>query len=134
MVLAGVRPEERADWVAAGIEPSAFEPLGASGDSQLKAINRVIESARKVTAKGGHSAVIIDAVDDLGGDDVRTVIGAARNVPGAGSLTIIVAAKGPIGGETTLIRLSQMHSPRERGKPSVDKADSATMRSDLLGA
>ena len=134
VVLAGVRPEERADWVAAGIEPSAFEPLGASGDSQLKAINRVIESARKVTAKGGHSAVIIDAVDDLGGDDVRTVIGAARNVPGAGSLTIIVAAKGPIGGETTLIRLSQMHSPRERGKPSVDKADSATMRSDLLGA
>ena len=65
VVLAGARPEERAEWVAAGIAPAAVETLTASADSQAKAIDRAIESARKVTTKGGHSAVVIDSIDDL---------------------------------------------------------------------
>ncbi len=86
VVLAGARPEERAEWVAAGIAPAAVETLTASADSQAKAIDRAIESARKVTTKGGHSAVVIDSIDDLDAHAARKVLGAARNVPGAGSL------------------------------------------------
>ena len=131
VVLAGARPEERAEWVAAGIEPAAFETLTASADSQAKAIERAIESARKVTAKGGHSAVVIDSIDDLGAHAARKVLGAARNVPGAGSLTVIAASRAPVGGETTLIFLASQDGGKI-GDPAVDKAKSKTLRSNLL--
>ena len=131
VVLAGARPEERAEWVAAGIEPAAVETLTASADSQAKAIDRTIESARKVTAKGGHSAVVIDSIDDLDAHAARKVLGAARNVPGAGSLTVIAASREPVGGETTLIFLVSQDGGRI-GDPAVDKAKSKTLRSNLL--
>ncbi len=131
VVLAGARPEERAEWVAAGIEPAAFETLTASADSQAKAIDRTIESARKVTAKGGHSAVVIDSIDDLDAHAARKVLGAARNVPGAGSLTVIAASREPFGGETTLIYLASQDGGKI-GDPAVDKAKSKTLRSNLL--
>ena len=131
VVLAGARPEERAEWVAAGIEPAAFETLTASADSQAKAIDRTIESARKVTAKGGHSAVVIDSIDDLDAHAARKVLGAARNVPGAGSLTVIAASREPVGGETTLIFLVSQDGGKI-GDPAVDKSMSKTLRSNLL--
>ena len=131
VVLAGARPEERTEWVAAGIEPAAFETLTASADSQAKAIDRTIESARKVTAKGGHSAVVIDSIDDLDAHAARKVLGAARNVPGAGSLTVIAASREPFGGETTLIYLASQDGGKI-GDPAVDKAKSKTLRSNLL--
>ena len=131
VVLAGARPEERAEWVAAGIEPAAVETLTASADSQAKAIDRTIESARKVTAKGGHSAVVIDSIDDLDAHAARKVLGAARNVPGAGSLTVIAASREPFGGETTLIYLASQDGGKI-GDPAVDKAKSKTLRSNLL--
>ena len=131
VVLAGARPEERAEWVAAGISPAAVETLTASADSQAKAIDRAIESARKVTAKGGHSAVVIDSIDDLDAHAARKVLGAARNVPGAGSLTVIAASREPFGGETTLIFLVSQDGGKI-GDPAVDKAKSKTLRSNLL--
>ncbi len=133
VVLAGVRPEERPEWVAAGIEPAAVEPLTASGDSQAKAIGRAIESARKVTTKGGHSAVVVDSLDDLDSDAARKVIGVARSVAGAGSLTVITASREPVGGETTLIYLVAQDGGKV-GDPSVDRAKSKTLRSNLLSA
>ena len=131
VVLAGARPEERAEWVAAGISPAAVETLTASADSQAKAIDRAIESARKVTAKGGHSAVVIDSIDDLDAHAARKVLGAARKVPGAGSLTVIAASREPFGGETTLIYLASQDGGKI-GDPAVDKAKSKTLRSNLL--
>jgi transcription termination factor Rho len=133
VVLAGVRPEERAEWVAAGVEPAAVETLTASADSQAKAIDRAIDAARKVTAKGGHSAVIIDSLDDLDAGSARKALGAARSVPGAGSLTVIAASRAPIGGETTLIYLVSQDGGKI-GDPAVDKAKSKTLRSNLLSA
>lgn len=133
VVLAGVRPEERAEWVSAGIDPGAVETLTSSADSQAKAIDRAIDAARKLTAKGGHSAVVIDSLDDLDLHAARKVLGAARSVPGAGSLTVIAASREPVGGETTLIYLV----PQDGGKigdPAVDKARSKTLRSNLLSA
>jgi len=133
VVLAGARPEERAEWVAAGIELTAVETLTASADSQVKAIDRAIESARNVTAKGGHSAVIIDSLDDLDSQAARKALGAARSVPGAGSLTVIAASGALVGGETTLIYLASQDGGKV-GDPVVDKARSKTLRSNLLGA
>ncbi len=133
VVLAGARPEERAEWVAAGIELTAVETLTASADSQAKAIDRAIESARNVTAKGGHSAVIIDSLDDLDSQAARKALGAARSVPGAGSLTVIAASGALVGGETTLIYLASQDGGKV-GDPVVDKARSKTLRSNLLGA
>jgi transcription termination factor Rho len=133
VVLAGVRPEERAEWVAAGVEPAAVETLTASADSQAKAIDRAIDAARKVTAKGGHSAVVVDSLDDLDSQTARKALGAARNVPGAGSLTVIAASREPVGGETTLIYLLSQDGGKI-GDPAVDKAKSKTLRSNLLSA
>ena len=133
VVLAGVRPEERAEWVAAGVEPAAVETLTASADSQGKAIDRAIDAARKVTAKGGHSAVVVDSLDDLDSQTARKALGAARNVPGAGSLTVIAASREPVGGETTLIYLLSQDGGKI-GDPAVDKAKSKTLRSNLLSA
>jgi len=133
VVLAGARPEERAEWGAAGIELTAVETLTASADSQAKAIDRAIESARNVTAKGGHSAVIIDSLDDLDSQAARKALGAARSVPGAGSLTVIAASGALVGGETTLIYLASQDGGKV-GDPVVDKARSKTLRSNLLGA
>ena len=133
VVLAGVRPEERAEWVAAGVEPAAVETLTASADSQAKALDRAIDAARKVTAKGGHSAVVVDSLDDLDSQTARKALGAARNVPGAGSLTVIAASREPVGGETTLIYLLSQDGGKI-GDPAVDKAKSKTLRSNLLSA
>jgi transcription termination factor Rho len=133
VVLAGVRPEERAEWVAAGVEPAAVETLTASADSQAKALDRAIDAARKVTAKGGHSAVVVDSLDDLDSQTARKLLGAARNVPGAGSLTVIAASREPVGGETTLIYLLSQDGGKI-GDPAVDKAKSKTLRSNLLSA
>ena len=133
VVLAGVRPEERAEWVAAVVEPAAVETLAASADSQAKAIDRAIDAARKVTAKGGHSAVVVDSLDDLDSQTARKLLGAARNVPGAGSLTVIAASREPVGGETTLIYLLSQDGGKI-GDPAVDKAKSKTLRSNLLSA
>ena len=133
VVLAGSRPEERAEWVAAGIEPGSVESLVASSDAQSKAVDRAIDTAKKVTAKGGHSAVLIDSLDDLSTAAARKALGAARSVPSGGSLTIIAASRQPVGGETTLIYLL----PQDGGKvgdPVVDKAHSKTLRSALLKA
>ena len=133
VVLAGVRPEERAEWVAAGVEPAAVETLTASADSQAKALDRAIDAARKLTAKGGHSAVVVDSLDDLDSQTARKLLGAARNVPGAGSLTVIAASREPVGGETTLIYLLSQDGGKI-GDPAVDKAKSKTLRSNLLSA
>ena len=133
VALAGSRPEERAEWVAAGIEPGSVESLVASSDAQSKAVERAIDTAKKVTAKGGHSAVVIDSLDDLSTAAARKALGAARSVPSGGSLTIIAASRQPVGGETTLIYLL----PQDGGKvgdPVVDKAHSKTLRSALLKA
>ena len=65
VVLAGARPEERAEWSAAGLEPAAICELGQSSDAQAQAIDRVIDAAKRIAARGGHAAVVIDSLDQL---------------------------------------------------------------------
>ena len=59
VVLAGVRPEEVADWGRPG-RAGRRDHVGASPDTQAQAIERVVEQARRVAARGRDAVVLID--------------------------------------------------------------------------
>ncbi len=61
----------------------------------------------------------------------RKALGAARNIVGGGSVTIIATASAPIGGETTVISLDVALTSAGRF-PALDLTASGTMRPELL--
>lgn len=134
LVLAGTRPEERAEWAAAELEPVAVTVLGAAPDTQSQALERVVEEARRSVARGGHVAIVVDSLDAVAAPAARRALAAARNVPDGGSLTVVAAAREPLGGETTVIALDARAGAVER-RPVLDPVASFTLRLDvLLGA
>jgi transcription termination factor Rho len=130
VVLAGARPEEVAEWTAADLTPSAVADLGESPDAQGRVVDHAIDAAKRVVARGGHAAVVIDALDDLPEGTVRRALAAARNVPDGGTLTVIAASLMPVGGETTTIVLDFEGAVKER-RPVLDP-DSHTLRVETL--
>ena len=133
VVLAGSRPEELAEWQAAGVEPAAVAPLGASPESQSQAVDRAVEAARRSVSRGGHCALVIDSLDGVGAASARRALAAARNVPEGGSLTVVAATREPLGGETTVIVLDADEGARA-GHPVIDASRSGTLRAQALGA
>jgi len=119
LVLAGVRPEEIADWEDGGPAPAAATALGASPDSQAQAFERVVEQARRVAARGRDAVVLVDGLDGLTAPAARKVLASARNLVDAGSLTIVATATEPVGGETTVIALNRELTSTARF-PAVD--------------
>lgn len=133
VVLAGSRPEERAEWEAAGIEVTAAAPLGASQESQSQVVDRAVEAARRAVSRGGHCALVIDSLDGVSPAAARRALAAARNVPEGGSLTVVAATREPLGGETTVIVLDADEGAKA-GHPVVDEARSGTLRDSALSA
>ena len=131
LVLAGVRPEEVADWQDRPAGPAAAAALGTSPDSQAQAIERVIEQARRVAARGRDAVVLIDGLDGLHLAAARKVLASARNLVDAGSLTIVAVTTEPVGGETTVITLNRDLAATGR-YPALDLAASGTIRPELL--
>ncbi len=131
VVLAGTRPEEGTLWKEAGIEPAAGSALGASADAQTQAIDRTVETARRVAARGGHAVVLIDTVEGLAPHAARRAIAPARNIVDGGSLTIVATASAPVGGETTIIALDRGLTSTGRF-PALDLGRSGTVRPELL--
>jgi len=131
LVLAGVRPEEVADWQDGPAGPAAAAALGTSPDSQAQAIERVIEQARRVAARGRDAVVLIDGLDGLHLAAARKVLASARNLVDAGSLTIVAVTTEPVGGETTVITLNRDLAATGR-YPALDLAASGTIRPELL--
>jgi transcription termination factor Rho len=131
LVLAGVRPEEVADWEDGPVAPSAATALGASPDSQAQAIDRVVEQARRVAARGRDAVVLVDGLDGLQPPAARKALASARNLVEAGSLTIVATATAPVGGETTVIALNRTLTSTGRF-PALDLAGSGTVRAELL--
>lgn len=131
VVLAGARPEEAADWRAAGIEPAAVVALGGSTDAQTSAVERAVDTARRQAARGGDAVVLIDGLDGVAPAAARRALGAARNIDGGGSLTVIAVAAQPLGGETTVVALDVMLASTGR-LPALDLAASGTVRPELL--
>ena len=130
VVLAGSRPEELAEWTAADLTPSAVADLGAGLDAQAQVVDRAIDAAKRATSRGGHAAVVIDALDNLPEGAARRALAAARNVPDGGTLTVIAAARAPLGGETTTILLDGAAAALER-RP-VLAPGSHTLRVEVL--
>jgi transcription termination factor Rho len=131
VVLAGARPEELADWKAAGIEPVSFVSFAASPDAQAQAIERAVDTAKRVAARGGNAVVLVDTLCHVHPPAARRALAAARNIVDGGSLTIVATAYEAVGGETTVIALDQALTSTGRF-PALDLVASGTLRAELL--
>ncbi len=131
VVLAGARPEEIAQWQEGPVAPVAALTFAASADSQDQAVERAIEAAKRVAARGGDALVAIDGLDGLHPQAARKALAAARNLREGGSLTVVAVADSPLGGETTVIALDAALTSTGR-QPILDLAASGTLRPELL--
>ena len=131
LVLLGARPEEIAEWQEGPVAPVAALSLGASADAQAQAVERALDAARRVAARGGDALVLIDSLDGLVPHAARKTLAAARNLRDAGSLTVIATATRPFGGETTVIALDVALTSTGR-QPILDLAGSGTLKPELL--
>ena len=64
-MLTGVRPEEAADWKAGRSRPRPSLTLAAGADAQGQALERAIETAQRIAARGGHAVVLVDTLDGI---------------------------------------------------------------------
>ena len=131
VVLAGVRPEEISDWQDGSLAPVAAISFAASADAQAQTIERVVDQARRLAARGSNAVVLIDTLSGLQPHAARKLLASARNIAGGGSLTVIATATEPLGGETTVIALDPLLASTGRF-PAVDLLGSWTIRADLL--
>jgi transcription termination factor Rho len=131
LVLAGARPEEIAEWQAGTPAPVAASSFAASADSQGQAVERAIDAAKRVAARGGDALVLIDSLDGLHPQAARRALAAARNLREGGSLTVIATAVRPFGGESTVIALDVALTSTGR-QPIIDLINSGTLKPELL--
>jgi transcription termination factor Rho len=131
LVLAGARPEELAEWRQGPVAPAVALTFAASAESQAQAIEPVLETAKRIAARGGDAVVLVDGLDGLQQLAARKVLAAARNFTDGGSLTVIVTAAQPLGGETTVIVLDALRA-RTGQLPALDLVNSGTLKPELL--
>jgi transcription termination factor Rho len=131
LALAGVRPEELWEWRAGPIAPAAAVSLSASPEAQGQAVEGVVEQARRMTARGANSVVLIDTLEAVPAQPARRALASARKLVGGGSLTVIATAPAPLGGETTVVSLDAALA-RVGQFPAVDPAGTWTMHRELL--
>jgi transcription termination factor Rho len=130
VVLAGARPEEIAEWREGPAAPVAALSFAASADAQGQAVDRAIEAAKRIAARGADAVVLIDGLDGMHPPTARKTLAAARNLRDGGSLTVIATAARPFGGETTVIALDA--GLTDSGLPILDLAGSGTLKAELL--
>jgi transcription termination factor Rho len=131
VVLAGVRPEEVAAWREGGAEPAAALTFASSADAQAQAIERAVDTGKRVAARGGNAVVLVDTLSYVDTKSARRILGAARNIVDGGSLTIVATADLPVGGETTVIALDVALTSTGRF-PALDLVNSGALRPELL--
>ncbi len=131
LVLSGVRPEEIAAWREGPVAPAAALDLAASADLQGQTVEHVVDTAKRVAARGGDVVVLVDSLDGLHPHAARRVLAGARNLAEGGSLTVIATASSPFGGESTVIALDVALTSTGR-LPALDLANSGAVRPELL--
>ncbi|HYB44259.1 MAG TPA: transcription termination factor Rho, partial [Candidatus Methylomirabilis sp.] len=131
LVLAGVRPEEVAEWQVGPLAPAAVVTLAGSADAQAQAIEGVVEQARRMATRGTKAVVLIDTLDTLAPHAARRLLASARQIVEGGSLTVIATRSAPVGGETTVVWLDTALARTGRF-PALDPEASWTMRRELL--
>lgn len=130
LVLVGVRPEET-QVAPDGITPVAGLSFAASADAQGQAVERAIDTGRRVAARGGHAIVLIDSLDGLHPTAARKALAAARAITEGGTLTVIATSTTALGGETTVIALDEALTSTGR-LPALDLVKSGTVKLELL--
>jgi transcription termination factor Rho len=131
IVLAGVRPEEAAEWADGPLAPVASQSFAASPDAQAQAIEQAVEQGRRVASRGGDAVVLVDSLEYVSPGAARRAMAAARNIAGGGSLTVIAVSPVPVGGETTVVTLDAGLAALGRF-PALDLAASGTLRPEKL--
>jgi transcription termination factor Rho len=131
LVLSGARPEEIAVWREGPVAPAAAVDLAASADLQSQTVEHVVDTAKRVAARGGDVVVLIDSLDGLHPHVARRVLAAARNLAEGGSLTVVATSTRPLGGESTVIALDVALTSTGR-LPALDLARSGVVRPELL--
>jgi transcription termination factor Rho len=131
VVLAGVRHEEISEWQQGPVAPAAAVSFAASSDAQAQTVERVVDQARRLAARGSHAVVLIDTLAGIQPYAARKLLASARNIAGGGSLTVIATASESLGGETTVIALDRLLASTGRF-PAVDLLGSWTIRPELL--
>jgi transcription termination factor Rho len=131
LALVGVRPEEVGEWQAGPLAPATTLTFAASPDVQGQAAEPLIETAKRIAARGGDAIVLIDSLDGLHPHTARKLLAAARNLEDGGSLTVIATAARTFGGESTVIALDPVRA--STGQPTaLDLVASGTLRPELL--
>jgi len=126
LLLVGVRPEELSAWKEVAHATATGLSFAASVDAQETAVEQAAERGRRIALRGGHAVLLVDTLDGLGSGAVRRTMAAARNLRGAGSLSVIATARASLGGESTLITLA--------AGGEIDPLASGTLRAELLTA
>jgi transcription termination factor Rho len=129
LLAVGVRPEELTEYKELHNATSTGLSFAASSEAQEAAVEQAAERGRRIALRGGNAVLAIDTLDGLGAGAARRAMASARNLRGAGSLTVIATTRAPIGGETTTIALLP-----DGEFPSLDEALSGTLRAELLAA
>ena len=130
VVLAGVRPEEVADWGDLGVEVAGGS-FDGSFDDQAQVADLAAQRAKRAAELGRDVAIVIDSLDALPPSTARRVFGSGRKTADAGSLTVLAStgtAAEPHRMATTHVTLE----PREGDLPRVAQG-SGTLRRELLG-
>ncbi len=131
LILVGVRPEEVAEWQQGPVSPAATLTFAASAEAQGRALEAVLETSKRIAARGGDAVVLIDSLDGLLPHIARKALAVARNLTDGGSLTVIATASRPFGGETTVIALDVARTSTGR-LPALDLLSSGTIKAELL--
>jgi transcription termination factor Rho len=131
IVLVGIRPEEITASQDGPLTPSATLSFAASTDSQGKALERAVDAAKRVAARGSHALVLVDTLDGVDPQTARRALASARNLADGGSLTVIATASHAFGGETTVIALDATLSSTGQW-PAIDVKRSTTIKPELL--
>jgi transcription termination factor Rho len=127
LLAVGVRPEELSEWKQVAHATSSGLTFAASVDAQEAVVEQAAERGRRIALRGGDAVLLIDTLDGLSPGAVRRTTAAARNLRGAGSLTLIATARADHGGETTVITLSSVGE-----FPAIEEASSGTLRAERL--
>jgi transcription termination factor Rho len=130
VVLAGVRPEEVAEWREIGDVEVAGGSFDASPDEQAQVAELAIQRAKRAAEQGRDAVVVVDSLDALPPATARRVFGAGRNAADAGSLTVLAStgtAAEPHRMATTHVTLE----PGDGGEARLGPG-SGTLRRELL--
>jgi transcription termination factor Rho len=131
LVLVGVRPEEIAGWRQGPVAPEATLTFAASAETRGRALETVLDAAKRVAARGSDVVVAIDSLDGLQPHIAHKALAAARNLTDGGSLTVIATAARPFGGESTVIALDVARTSTGR-LPALELVSSGTLKAELL--